>query len=166
MTSFRIRPRFKYLSPLSQEEIKQKIRHQLKNTDRCFAIFLSNQIKLKINSKEEHYWSPQLHLTLEAPEEGNGTIIRGLYGPNPRVWTVFVFVYALLSTVLLFVSIFAFSKISLGQKTPIVWAIPIICLLIFATYIASQIGQKIGAEQTYTLHHFFEACIENKVSIS
>jgi hypothetical protein len=33
-------------------------------------------------------------------------------------------------------------------------------------YVFSQVGQKLGAEQTFTLHHFFEEVVHQKVHIS
>ena len=94
MTSFRIRPRFKIESLYSCDEIKARIENKLATGNHpCYAEVSNHHIFLRVSPEEIHYWSPQLDLSCEAKEEGEGTLIRGLYGPHPHVWTFFMFSY-------------------------------------------------------------------------
>ena len=94
MTSFRIRPRFKTTSHLSPIEIQQRLEKRLQShPNDCIGKVIPNYVVLKIPKKEQHYWSPQLSLQLEESETAD-TVIRGLYGPSPNVWSLFTFGYA------------------------------------------------------------------------
>ena len=92
MTSIRIRPRFKAESDVSPEKIQSEVRDQVnKPTSPCNGVFITDFITLKIKPKDLHFWSPQL--TLSFSEEEGKTIIRGLYGPNPTIWTIIALGY-------------------------------------------------------------------------
>lgn len=165
MSSFRIRPRFKQKVKLSSKELVELLKKEL-NADeekQCVGVVTDNYAAIKIPVKERHFWSPQL--TLSYDESEDITEIRGLYGPNPTVWAVFFFSYAILGIVGLFVLVIGFSRYSLGMSTSILWGLPITGVLAIILYIFAQTGQKLGAEHMYTLHHFFEELIHEKVHI-
>ena len=168
MTSFRIRPRFKVASEKDSdtiiEEIKEKV-HDPKMHCACDVIFIPGHIILKIKKEEQHYWSPQLELTLEEEEKEKGTLIKGRYGPHHNVWTLFIVLYLAIGILTLFVSILGFSRLSLGMNAPILWIVPFLFGFALLLYISSQLGQKLGAEQTFTLHHFLEELIDRKIHI-
>lgn len=164
MTSFRVRPRFEQLSATPMEEIQEKVRRHLKQPGaRCVGRIIPGHIVLSVPEVDLHFWSPQLSLSLEESEEG--TVIRGLYGPAPAIWLLFAFGYGLLSFLLMVLAIIGFSRMSLGLEAPILWTLPFLGGGMVALYIIAQVGQKIGVEQTFTLHHFFEEAINEKIHI-
>ena len=164
MTSLRIRPRFNQIIKEPQEKIEARLKSKLKDPELdCVGRVIPGFIVIKIPHSDRHYWSPQLSLSLEEHEEG--TLIRGLYGPNPTVWAMFTFGYSALGLIALFISIIGFSKISLGLEAPVLWALPILGGLAVILYFVAQTGQKIGVEQTFTIHHFYEESIGEKVHI-
>jgi hypothetical protein len=164
MTSFRIRPRFELWVPESPDAVQARIHSRLNDVrDICNGTTIPGHIVLKIEAEEQHFWSPQLSLNLEAQDEG--TLISGLYGPNPNVWLLFTFGYGTIGMLALFISIFGFSRMSLGMSAPILWALPVLGAAAVGLYLASQIGQKLGAEQTFTLNHFFEEAIGRRVHV-
>jgi hypothetical protein len=99
---------------------------------------------LKIPENERHYWSPQL--TLQVEKRGDGSYIRGLYGPNPTVWTMFVFFYTLFAVIGLIGTIFGLSQLQLGYPAWALWALPISLVAIAALYLAARRGQRIGSQ--------------------
>ncbi len=163
MTSIRIRPRFKYYSLLSSTEIQEKIKTALLHEDRCMAITRTNYVVIQIKPQHYHYWSPQLMLSLEPSEEG--TLVRGLYGPSPSIWLLFTFGYALIGFVAMIVLIIGTSRWSLGMAAPIFWLMPILGLVAVGIYVLAQIGQKLGAEQLYVIHHFLENALNERVQV-
>jgi hypothetical protein len=165
MTSFRVRPRFNQIINKEPDQIKDLIASALENSESSIkAIYLPNQITLKIDASEKHYWSPQLNLTLEKHEDG--TRLRGLYGPNPSVWAIFFFSYSALSIIGLFAGMVILSQYMLKMETPLWWVLPLCLVLGGLLYIIAQTGQKIGAEQMFALHHFYEETLGEKVPIS
>jgi hypothetical protein len=164
MTSIRIRPRFNQIIKEPQEKIEARLKSKLKDPDiDCVGRVIPGFIVIKIPRSDRHYWSPQLSLSLEEHEDG--TLVRGLYGPNPTVWAMFTFGYSALGLIALFISIIGFSKVSLGLEAPVLWALPILGGLAVILYFVAQTGQKIGVEQTFTIHHFYEESIGEKVHI-
>ena len=165
MSSFRIRPRFKHLVSKPATEVEIDILHALETTQEIYtAGFVQGHTHLLIPVKERHFWSPQLQLSTESTEEG--TIIRGLYGPNPTVWGLFFFGYITLGMAFFFSSFWGLTKWSLGQPATVLWALPFIALAALILYLIAQMGQKVGAEQMFRLHHFYEEIFKEKVSIN
>jgi hypothetical protein len=127
------------------------------------AIYHPNQIILRILPEERHFWSPQLNISLEEKEDG--TLIRGLYGPNPSIWAMFFFAYAALGIIILFAGMVVLSQLSLGMETPLWWLLLLSSILFLIIYLTAQIGQKIGAQQMFDLHHFYEETLGKKVPV-
>ena len=164
MTSLRIRPRFNQVVGEPAEKIEAKIRLKLEESqNECTGRIIPGYIVLEIPPSERHYWSPQLSISLEEHEEG--TLIRGLYGPNPTVWAMFTFGYSAIGILALFAAIIGFSNLSLGLEAPVLWVLPVLGGIALILYFVAQTGQKIGVEQTFTIHHFYEEAIGEKVSI-
>ncbi|MBX2872723.1 MAG: hypothetical protein KTR30_11500 [Saprospiraceae bacterium] len=130
---------------------------------KCHGIAIEGHIILKVLPDEAHYWSPQLSILLDEEEEQ--TLIRGRYGPKPNVWTLFTMSYLAISILSVFISIIGFSRLSLGLSADILWVLPVLAVAAIALYISSQLGQKLGAEQTFTLHHFFEEVLGQKIPL-
>ncbi|MFT5884111.1 MAG: hypothetical protein ACI9IP_000566 [Arcticibacterium sp.] len=164
MTSIRSRPRFKKTFIENPEAIKERFSVKLKNNDQGIKGGVFNEhFHLEVVKKEQHFWSPHLNVTLE--ESDNGTIIRGKYGPKPTIWAIFTFGYSSLGILFLFAAMAGLVKLSLGQESQILWVLPILIVLISGLYIASQVGQKLGVEQTFRIHHFLEETLEDRIEM-
>ncbi|MCB0470576.1 MAG: GTP-binding protein, partial [Flavobacteriaceae bacterium] len=50
---------------------------------------VDNHVFIRLPKQDQHFWSPQLHLEI-LDNQGNGSILKGLFGPNPTVWTMFM----------------------------------------------------------------------------
>lgn len=166
MSSLHIRPRFKETYNLRPEEVEEAVRKHLQEMQcGCVAKVLPGFITLRIRPQDQHFWSPQLSLSFELDEDGERTVIRGLYGPNPTVWAFFTYGYAAIAIVATFLGMYGFSKYSLKQDATILWALPVLAVAAIVLYIVAQFGQKIGAEQMFTLHHFFEESIGHRIHV-
>jgi hypothetical protein len=167
MSSIRIRPRFKAKYKIKPEEVGDLVRTHLAKLDcRCAAEILPNFIVMHIRPKEVHFWSPQLSISFEADEDDDSfTIIRGLYGPNPTVWAFFFYGYVALGILATFLGMYGFSLYYIGHDAKILWVLPVLAVAALTLYIVAQFGQKIGAEQMFTLHHFFEDSIGHRIHI-
>lgn len=162
MTSFRLRPRFSYHTDKSPEEVQKLLSAHLDTDTDCIGKMVKGHIILSISEKLSHYWSPQLNLNLEKEDDGSCTI-DGLYTPKPSVWSIFIFGYGVLGVLFLFMGIIAGSSYMLGEHSWTMYALPFIILAAIALYVISQVGQKVGAEQMFTLHHFLEDAIHEKI---
>ncbi len=112
-------------------------------------------VVLDIVEQESHYWSPQMSFRVEEDEFNTGTtIIAGLIGPTPKVWTMFVFIYAALAITGFFVSSHGVSKWMLDQYSHTIWAFPLAIVLMFTAYLAGREGESLGADQIEMLKQF------------
>jgi hypothetical protein len=139
--------------------LKQLIAEALKrNTDLCRGNIVKNHITLSIPRKRRHYWSPQLSLELESSD--GGTLIRGLFGPAPGVWTMFVFFYSSIGFLTMLGLIFGLSQMMLKMDAYGLWAVPAGAVLLCGLFVMSKIGQKLGYEQMMDLRQFLDEAIK------
>ena len=166
MSSFRIRPRFKEELSQSLEEFKTVVSKALESTSEFSGLVSDNYCVIRIPVEQRHYWSPQLTLSIEKPQEGEKNIIvRGLYGPKPSVWAIFFMSYAALGVLSLFAGVFGLSQVLLQKPAPILWSIPLMAGIAVVLYLIAQGGQKVGAEQMFRIHHFYEELVKHKIHI-
>lgn len=154
MTSIRIRPRFRHQLEGSAPEIREKLVAGFKkHTDVIHLNHRPNYLVVEYNETVRHYWSPQLQLSLEENEDG--VLVRGMYGPHPNVWSIFFYGYAAMGVIGTFLLMLGISQAMVQGVYWGFWATGA-CLIVAVTlYIVAQFGQKIGAEQTFDLHHFY-----------
>ncbi len=162
MSSFRIRPRFKHALTGQSNDIQNRLLLEV-NPERLLAVHVPGHVYLKIHPNHRQVWSPQLNLSFE--QEGEQVVIRGLYGPNPTLWSIFFFGYAALGILSLFAAMWGFSQYSLGQPAWTLWVLPILGGLALMMYLAAQAGQKLGAQQMFELHHFYETVMQTRQNI-
>lgn len=160
MASFRVRPKFELTTTLSVDEILQKTNQKLKdNPYNLHGQAMQDHITIRVNQSHRHYWSPQLSVLLQDEVEENKTLITCVYGPMPNVWTLFAVSYLILSVLFTFICIVGFSQRVLTQDAQILYVLPILLIAALTLYIISQMGQKLGAAQTYAIHYFFQEAL-------
>lgn len=158
----RIRPRIKFESELTSEQITSTIKTKLKSGDcLCHGQVTAHFATISPPPDEQHYWSPQLTITLE--EHERGTLVRGLYGPKPAVWTMFVFFYSIIGFATIIVLMIGMSFYTLSQPAEILWAVPALLLLFLSLYLVAYAGQKFGHKQMTRIHRFIEDCIGHEI---
>lgn len=157
-----IRPRFLISTDLSIEELEELLKRAIKRqTHPCYGSVSYGYAVIKISKKLQHFWSPQLSISME--QEGSKTTVRGLYGPKPSVWTMFIFFYSIIGFSTLIVLMVGLTRYSLDKPIEIIWLVPVGLLLIVGIYFGSAAVKKIGKEQLQILHHFFESATNLKV---
>jgi len=154
-----IRPRFKVVLALPMEVIIQKITQALKEKNAPIkGTVAGHHITLRIPLAKQHYWSPQLDLEIE--EHPEGSLIRGLFGPSPSVWFMYIFFYSVLGFISLMVTIMGFSQLNLGLSARILWILPVTAVLFIFAYSTARAGQKLGAEEMHELYLFMLNALE------
>jgi len=147
----RLRPRFKEKVQLRSNEIKTRIRNSLeKNGEKWLGKIVDDHIILRIPENQQHFWSPQL--TLELEDQNDETLIRGLFGPKPGVWTMFVFFYSSVGFLTLMGLIFGLSQMMLKMDAYGLWSLPVGSSILFGLFILSKLGQRLSREQMYQLN--------------
>lgn len=147
----RLRPRFKLALPCSATRAAERLRGALADDGYPFrGNGYGHHFVLRVPEAERHFWSPQLSLDLE-DAEGGGALMRGLFGPHPSIWTLFVAAYGVAIFCAVTGLIFGLSQWTLGQSPIALWAVPGAALLAGLTYGIGLIGRRLGYEQVLQL---------------
>ncbi|QCX02283.1 YibE/F family protein [Aggregatimonas sangjinii] len=115
---------------------------------------VDDHIFIKFNAREHHFWSPQLHL--EIIETDNGKVqLYGLFGPNPTLWTFFIFLHFGVATLFIVVGIWAYSSAALQKPYGLQLGLMISMVLFwFILYAFGRGGKSKGKPQMETLYRF------------
>lgn len=157
--SIRSRPRFrKYIKAPEQEVLKAFINKEALQGNVLTRV-ATHHVFMKMEESQQHFWSPQLGLAVE-PLENGGSLIRGLYGPRPQIWTMFVFLYAAISMGTLAMLIWGLSQHLVLHTYPwALWFVPGGLLTVGGIYLLTQFGQKLSFPQMEEIHNQFHSTL-------
>lgn len=156
--TFHIRPRFTLVSKHSVEDLHDRFKAALiKPNATLDGKVRLGYLSLYPKAEDHHYWSPHLSVTIEPDEDDHSlTLLRGLYGPSPAVWTMFVFIYGVIALSIVVVTVIGLANISIDESATILWLVPILLLLFLSFYMASYYGQRKGHQQIEEIDEWFE----------
>lgn len=156
LSSFRVRPRFRVRVRAGAQETQTRLEAALAGRgDGVEVRAFPGLIGLHVTEEARHRWSPRLMLNFEPAEDGS-TWIEGIYGPEPEVWSVFLYGYLCSGMGGIFSVILGGAQLFTGGQP---WAFGITgAAAVVATvlYVAAQLGQKLGAGDTLRLHRAWE----------
>ena len=159
-----LRPHCKLVSVADRNIIKDVIASKLEKNNKIEGVISDWYVFLKIRKMYNHYWSPELEIRFDEVENGK-TQIRGLAGPNTKVWTMFVFFYGIAAILFIAGIILGGSQLMLNITAYWLWAIPCSVLLSFLIWIAAKAGQYRGKEQSSWLQEFLDETISTAENI-
>lgn len=160
MSDLTLRPRFQLMVSAAPEVILEHINAKLLHaTDLVEGKVVQHHVMISISAADRHYWSPQLALEIEADGD-HQSLIRGLIGPSPNVWTKFVFLYFASGFAIVTASVITLSQWTLGKSMWGLWVLAIALAVMVGTTFMGQAGKKIAQKQTSQLTSFFHTCID------
>jgi len=150
-----LKPRFQLEFDESQEEILEKFKENVEDEDCKYCSRISgNHIFLDVPKVEEHFWSPQLQVEV-VKGENDGTIVKGILGPKPQVWTFFMFLHFAVAVAFIVFLVMFYVNWSLGKDYQftkyMLIGLPILWVLL---YFFGQSGKKLGYKQMVELDNF------------
>ena len=156
-----LRPRFKLDFKESQQELIEKFKKNLEDGScKYCSKIVDGHIVIDVPIEENHFWSPQLNIEIEKVED-NKTIVKGLFGPKPQVWTLFMFFHFAVAVAFIGFSVMAYVQWTLKSDfrfaITIVIGLPILWIIM---YFLGRIGKKTGHKQMNELHEFMMKTLE------
>ncbi len=121
--------------------------------------FSGNHIFLKLPPEQRHVWTPQLDLSLEPQPDGQ-TLVRGLIGPSPSVWTKFIFLYAVAGMLTLFGLITGVPQWMLGKPMVGIWVAGIGAIMAGFVFLSAKSGERMGLLQTQVLRDYWRQLVQ------
>jgi len=113
-------------------------------------------IGLHIAEAHRRVWSPRLILSFEPTGDG-GTRIEGIYGPEIEIWSVFLYGYLITGMIGMFSGILGCAQVFVRTHPWGFWVCGGMASLAALLYLGAQLGQKLGAWQTFQLHQAYQA---------
>ena len=155
-----LRPRFQIKLDTSKEEALQSFEGEV---EKPFLVKrLDDHVFIKFNKKEAHFWSPQLHLEINELEDGNSRLY-GLFGPNPTLWTFFMFLHFGVATFFIIFGIWAYSSAALDRPYGLqVGAMVFMVVLWFTLYAFGRAGKRKGKPQMKQLFSYMKKALDLK----
>lgn len=150
-----LRPRFQLLLGVSKEKALKALESPAEDP---FVVSRSDDhIFIRFKRQHQTFWSPQLHIEVWE-EDTLSCTISGLYGPNPTLWTFFIFLHFGVATLFIIFAIWAYSGAVLGHPYTLqLTAMVFLVLLWMVLYAFGRAGKKKGKPQISQLQAFMMA---------
>lgn len=156
----RARPTIAYRSQLEPEPIAEAFRVALAAEDSaCAGSVGRSEVTLFIDDRRRRRWSPFLQLKLTG--EGTTTRIHGVMGPQPNLWTAFVFVYSAHVAAFIGGSVLGCVQLTLGQDPIGVWVAAAALLGLGGACGLDLFGRRLGEGQMGILRGMVEQTLPN-----
>ena len=158
----KLRPRFyKEVNVNSATILEKFIAFKNNDSSEYFTKIRDNHIFIFIKGEKKQYWSPHLHLELEEIEK-NKTKIRGLFGPNQSLWTMFMFLHFIVAGIFIMFGAIAYSNYLLKQSTMLDLIVMFIMVIMwFLLYVIARQIRERGNSQANELEALYLKIIES-----
>ena len=118
---------------------------------------------LEIPKEQQQISSPQLHLEI-IPINENKSTVKGLFGPSPTIWTLFMFLHFIIAVLALAISVWIYTKWSLGRPFDLqIVSIIILLFMWIALYLIGQSNKKKSIPEMLEQHHFMRDVLRDNI---
>lgn len=154
----RIRPRYRRVTEKDAKQVVESIVKELRNSKQIKGSTLENHAYLGIPDEEQKYWSPEMHVTVETLDDG--TLVRGVIGPKPKIWTMYMFFYSAVVVMFFLGAALGISEWMLHMDAPWLWSIPVCIVLYLMVIAAAKYGQYKSIQQMKRILDFLEYAVD------
>ncbi|MGV6861867.1 MAG: hypothetical protein ACWA41_08840 [Putridiphycobacter sp.] len=157
----KIKPRFRLETPELKEDVMNLIINEAKQDQSVVMSSFTRFIKLSCPTAELHYWSPVMNISFEWDEYDKKTYMRGVIGPNEKVWTMLMFFYIGLIVIGMFGGIYSLTKWQISNDPSLLWIAPV-CLFLFGSIITvARVGKRKAHLQMLHLLRFLRRAVDS-----
>ncbi|WAC01695.1 GTP-binding protein [Lacinutrix neustonica] len=155
-----LRPRFKITLNKNNEHVLSAFDSKKQNQEQFIVSGVDDHIFIKLPKKKQKFWSPQLHLEINETAS-NKSIVYGLFGPNPTVWTLFIFLHFAVAGLFTAFAIWTYSNWALKEAYALqVWGMVLMIIIWFVLYIAGRVSKTSNQKEMNALYHFMTTVIK------
>jgi hypothetical protein len=157
-----LRPRFKIETPRYNEAVLNDFQNAKTTQNEFVVTRVEEHVFIRFPKHNQKFWSPQLHLEINEVDE-NSCVISGLFGPNPTVWTLFMFLHFLIAGLFIAFGIWTYTNWSLEQSFTIQASVTLLMVLIWVSlYFVGSYGKASSINDMRKLNSFMHAILEHK----
>ena len=156
-----LRPRFSFPMNIDSEHALDAFVAAKKTQSDFIISRVDDHVFIRIPKGKQHFWSPQLHLEINAVAD-RASILKGLFGPKPAVWTLFMFFHFLVAVLFLGFGVWAYANASLksSYSSQIVFMVAMVVIW-FALYFAGRLGRAKGRPEMEAMNEFMRETLTN-----
>jgi len=155
-----LRPRFKMELNRDNESVLKDF-ELAKSSQKNFIVNrIDDHVFIKFPKHKQHFWSPQLHLEINNVNE-TSSLLHGLFGPNPTVWTMFMFLHFMVAGLFIAFSIWAYTNWSLKSSYALQVSMMLFMIISWIVlYFAGSIGKTSSKGEMMELHQFMNEVLK------
>ena len=155
-----LRPRFKIELNQDNESALDAF-DEVKKVQNDFVISrVDDHVFIRLPKEKQHFWSPQLHLEINKVDD-KSCLLHGLFGPNPTVWTLFMFLHFFVAVVFIGFGAWAYANWSLENSYGIQIGVMVFMVVLwFVLYFAGRMGKSTGKDEMHLLHDFMNKTLK------
>jgi len=151
-----LRPRFKIELDKSSSEALTFFENSKANQSHFLVSCIDEHVFLKLPVQERHFWSPQLHLEIIEASPKTSTLY-GVFGPNPTIWTMFMFFHFIVAGLFLGFGIWTYSNWTLDNDFTLPLFLTLLMIVLwFVLYFVGRLGRASGKPQMRGLFEFMK----------
>jgi len=155
-----LRPRFKIELNRSHTSVLEAFEAKRLDQKQFIVSRVDDHVFIKLPKVQQQFWSPQLHLEINALEN-NKSQLYGLFGPNPTVWTLFMFLHFLVAGLFIAFCIWAYSNYALKVDYQLqVWGIVGMIILWFLLYFSGRLSKTSNQKEMTALYTFMSSVLD------
>ena len=148
----RVRPKYNRVSILPPCHIIDKIQEELIAKREVGGSTFKNDATLKMHGNRTRFWSPVFDISVV--KNGKGSIIRGIVGPKPKIWAVFIFFYTLAAILFFLGILMLIYQWLFDMDELLVWSVPASIIIVILVTVAAKIGQQKGSGNACSVGFF------------
>lgn len=156
-----LRPRFKIELKKSHTSLLKAF-EATKLSQKDFIVSrVDDHVFIKLPKAKQHFWSPQLHLEINKIEH-NKSQLYGLFGPNPTVWTLFIFLHFAVAGLFIVFCIWTYSNYALKKDYQLqIWGMAGMLIIWFILYFAGRISKSSNQKEMNDLYVFMSEVLDS-----
>jgi len=149
-----LRPRFSFEIDQPNENALASFDDSKKSQSKFIVSRTGNHVFIRVPKTRQQITSPQLHLEIIPINEHKSTV-KGLFGPSPTIWTLFMFLHFIIVVLGLAICVWTYTKWSLGRAFDLqIIAIVILFFVWLSLYFIGQSNKKKSVPEMIEQHHF------------
>jgi hypothetical protein len=121
---------------------------------------VDHHVFIKFPKHKQQFWTPQLHLEIDEAD-ANSCLVKGLFGPNPTVWTLFMFLHFAVIGLFIAFAIWTYSNSALGKEYLLqIWGMLFMVIIWFVLYFSGRIGRTSNKDEMLALYNFMKSKLD------
>lgn len=155
-----IRPRFQMMLDISNLKVLNAFENLSTSQSNFIVSRVDDHVFIKFPKAEQTLWTPQLHLEINEVSSTSSKLY-GLFGPNPTLWLLFMFLHLVLTVVAIGFSIWLYSNWSLGNTVVLQTIVLVVVLCIWVLlYIFGRLGRASVKPEMKQLKQFMNSVLD------